>query len=151
MAVFKNDVVSVRLNYQEYASVVMESLALAKDIKDREDLHPRSIEEKHRDIQTGKIAFSMVKKWLMIHNKTFKPIGNGRHVLKLYKENGEAIICAIKSSIVVDPPNINAILQNRFTFKKKELEDVNIQVLFWIDSKGSIFKEKHKHDEKSGI
>ncbi|WP_024860261.1 hypothetical protein [Ruminococcus flavefaciens] len=113
--------------------------SLLKTMKDRKDLHKRSVTERFNNILMGELAETLVLKWLISQginavsavDKNSGQPDSGYDII-IYTEKNREVHCSVKSSLSVYKSKIEEILDN-FTISttKKEVQEINIQVYFW--------------------
>lgn len=141
MAITAEDVVGPILEDNEIKECIDTAQQLLKSMGDRADLHSRSCLERFNDIVMGEIAERSVIKWLQEQGKfaqsaVDKSSGqpdSGCDIM-LHAKDGRDIRCSVKSSISVLKSEMDDIIHTfRLSSKKAEIQDVNIQVYFWLN------------------
>lgn len=117
--------------------------SLIKNMKDRKNLHKRSITERFNNILMGELAEAFVLKWLISQGINAESavdknsgLPDSGYDIIIHTEKRD-IHCSVKSSLSVHKSRIEEILDS-FTLSttKKEVQDINIQVYFWYDLYG---------------
>ena len=137
------DVVFYKIDDNIFNDCIDNSSLLIKSIIDRNDLHERSLLERYIDILMGEIAEKTVVSWLKNYGKyaeqsqkNINKPDNGYDIV-LHDNKGNPKFCSVKSSLSVKKSTPKDIIETfQLSSKVSEIQDVNIQVYYWLKTDG---------------
>ena len=149
MGITKDDTVIPILSNEKVNECISTALTISSCIADRHDLHDRSALERFENVVMGELSEQAVIQFLrengkIVYAPTYAQKTNGKpdggYDVEVVDICGNRQKVSIKSSLSVYKQSPEEIVENpkfHLASKRSELRAINIQVYFWLDTKGS--------------